>query len=148
MEYLNLQEVQKIELKLLCAFRQICEQEGLRYSLGGGTLLGAVRHKGFIPWDDDIDVSMPRKDYDRFLSYCMSHETPFDLYSYLNVPDYFNPFSTIADRDTVIEDENILGGRQMGISIDVFPVDGLGNSEEEANKQYNKSLFLRESVRR
>ena len=62
--YLTPNEVKAEELAMLVEFGDLCKREGLRYSLAGGTLLGAVRHKGFIPWDDDIDVSMPRPDFD------------------------------------------------------------------------------------
>ena len=63
---LNLEEIQKHSVKILYALDEICRQEGIKYFLAYGTLLGAVRHNGFIPWDDDIDVQMPREDYDRF----------------------------------------------------------------------------------
>ena len=77
MQELSLQEVQKIELNLLTQFDQICRGQGFRYSLAGGSLIGAVRHQGFIPWDDDIDVIMPRPDYDRFIKYCQTEIIPF-----------------------------------------------------------------------
>ena len=65
--YLTLDQIHAEELETLVDFDEFCNEHGLRYSLAGGTLLGAVRHKGFIPWDDDIDVGMPREDYERFL---------------------------------------------------------------------------------
>ena len=64
---LSLEEVHERELKMLKLFIKLCERYNLRYYMAGGTLLGAVRHKGFIPWDDDIDVGLPRKDYEKFL---------------------------------------------------------------------------------
>lgn len=64
-----LRKLQMVEYDLLCRFADICEAQGYRYYILGGTLLGAVRHKGFIPWDDDIDVGMPRPDYEKFLAY-------------------------------------------------------------------------------
>lgn len=66
--YLTPNEVKAEELAMLVEFGDLCKREGLRYSLAGGTLLGAVRHKGFIPWDDDIDVSMPRPDFDSLVA--------------------------------------------------------------------------------
>ena len=67
MNRLSLEEIKKIELNILLSFKQFCEEHDLRYYLAGGTLLGAIRHRGFIPWDDDIDVCMPRKDYEIFI---------------------------------------------------------------------------------
>ena len=64
---LNSDEVKKIELQLLLKFDELCKKHDLQYSLCGGTLLGAIRHKGFIPWDDDIDVMMPRDDFEKLL---------------------------------------------------------------------------------
>ena len=67
MKYLTLDEVKQTELDILIHFDSFCKNEELYYTLAGGTLLGAIRHKGFIPWDDDIDVMMPREDYNRML---------------------------------------------------------------------------------
>ena len=71
-KYLTPNEVKAEELAMLVEFGDLCKREGLRYSLAGGTLLGAVRHKGFIPWDDDIDVSMPRPDFDSLVAFVRS----------------------------------------------------------------------------
>ena len=67
MREIGLDELKAIELSVMKDIHSICEEQGIRYSLCGGTLLGAVRHGGFIPWDDDIDIFMPRPDYDRFI---------------------------------------------------------------------------------
>ena len=68
MRILNNKEIKKIELNILLHFDSFCKEHNLRYYLSGGTLLGAVRHKGFIPWDDDIDVCMPRPDYEKMIN--------------------------------------------------------------------------------
>ena len=78
MNYLTLEQIQHEELNLLIALTTFLEENGLKYSLHSGTLLGAVRHGGFIPWDDDVDISMPRPDYERFLSRCA--ELPNNLF--------------------------------------------------------------------
>ena len=75
MNYLPLDEVKKTELNILIQFDSFCKNEGLYYTLAGGTLLGAIRHKGFIPWDEDIDVMMPREDYNRMLQIVRDKKT-------------------------------------------------------------------------
>lgn len=74
--FLTLDEIHAVELSLLLKFDAFCKDHGLRYSLAGGTLLGAVRHKGFIPWDDDIDLCMPRPDWDRLVQIAQEDAIP------------------------------------------------------------------------
>lgn len=130
-EEIHIQELREIQLDILDKVHTFCVERNIRYSLGGGTLLGAVRHKGYIPWDDDVDIMLPRPDYDRFLR-------EFDsIYSHLNIqnaftdPEYVLPFSKIIDNRTVLiertSDNNTL---KSGVYIDVFPVDGLPSEKE------------------
>ena len=130
MQQLSLKEIQMIELKLLLEFDSICSQNSMRYSLGGGSLLGAIRHKGFIPWDDDIDVMMPRPDYERFLDYCRREDTSFRLITYESVSGYNGLSAKIWDPSTRIVDHVLDLSFDTGVNIDVFPIDGLANSEQ------------------
>lgn len=144
MKELSLSEVQQIELDLLLAYHSICQANNLRYSLGGGSLLGAIRHKGFIPWDDDIDVMMPRPDYERFIGICKTRDTGFNLITYDTVREYNGLFAKIWDPATLIQDERMGVTYKMGVNIDVFPLDGLGDSEEEALRIFKKTAWNRE----
>ena len=132
-------ELQEKLLDMLKWFHEFCEKEGLTYFAVGGTALGAVRHKGFIPWDDDIDLGMPRPDYEKFLKLAEKINGQCDYF--VEFPqgqkEYVYSFAKIYDtRTTLIEDIRYKAKR--GIYIDVFPIDGVGNSEEECNKNFKR----------
>ena len=146
MRELSLKEIQGIELNLLLQLDSICRENNLRYSLGGGSLLGAIRHKGFIPWDDDIDVMMPRPDYEAFLKLCRTQDVAFNLITYDTVEGYNGLFSKIWDPATMIRDDLMGVSYELGVSIDVFPLEGLGNSEAEAYRIFKKTAWNREML--
>ena len=120
----NIRPLQLRILSILQAVDQTCRKHGLQYYLWAGTMIGAVRHKGFIPWDDDLDIAMPRPDYDRLIAHC--HEwlpQPFEMVCAENDPVYPLPFAKIQDGSTTLIERmhlKYLGG----IYIDVFPIDG------------------------
>ena len=119
------QYLQEEGLKILSEFHRICEAHNLLYILDYGTLLGAVRHKGFIPWDDDIDVSMPRKDYEKFLEVCeYSLKESFLLQTNKTDPNYFYPYAKLRISDDRLK-ENLVSHFDMihGPWIDIFPFD-------------------------
>ncbi len=145
MEKLTLKEIQALELGVLRQVDELCRREKLRYCLCGGTLLGALRHGGFIPWDDDIDIAMPRPDYERFVALCQREGLPFRLCCHETEPDYGYLFAKVWDPATRVVD--VVGSRtavDIGVGIDIFPMDGLGNSRAEALKNFRKTSFLRE----
>ena len=118
-------ELQLSELDILIEFRRICEENGLRYYLQAGTLLGAVRHGGFIPWDDDIDVSMPRKDYDIFSSLCPGKlGKDYFFQNSCTDPNFPYYFSKIRKNGTEVYEEHLKNVRiHKGQYIDIFPLD-------------------------
>lgn len=115
---------------MLVEFAAYCDEHNLRYHLTGGTLLGAARHQGFIPWDDDIDVSMPRPDYDRFIQLKNSEKATNILCIENGNADY--PFLKIVDQKTVVKQDNLTLNDSLGIWIDVFPHDGWAENEQSA----------------
>jgi lipopolysaccharide cholinephosphotransferase len=123
----NIRTLQLVELEILDELVGICTRHNLQYFFVGGTLLGAVRHKGFIPWDDDIDIGMPRKDYDKFINICKTELKP-DYYCQSSAIDqsFWLLFSKIRKNNTrYIELNNLLYGPKdhCGIYIDIFPFD-------------------------
>lgn len=139
-------EIQDKLLEMLAWYDDFCAQHGLTYYAIGGTLLGAVRHGGFIPWDDDIDVGMPRTDYERFKALMKGAsgryraETAEDgnrdfTYSFCKLYDT----TTTAVCDTRYK-------IKRGLFIDVFPFDGLGDTKEDALKRFNKIQSKRKMI--
>ena len=118
---LNMDEIKTIEFQILTEIDSFCKKNNIRYFLTFGTLLGAIRHKGFIPWDDDIDIFIPREDYNRFINTFKSER--YICYSYETHPNYPFDFAKVIDSSTIKEEpirtaKNI----QLGIDVDVFPL--------------------------
>lgn len=122
---LTLDEYRKILLIVLEDINHFCQENSIKYYLDSGTLLGAVRHKGFIPWDDDIDLIMPREDYERFIKEYKSDKCT--LLSYHNCKDYFYPFAKVNYNHTVVIELIVPHIEGLGVNIDIFPLDGMPN---------------------
>ena len=121
----KLRQLQLIELDILKEFVRICEKHSLQYYLIGGTLLGAVRHKGFIPWDDDIDVAMPRKDYEKFAVISKSELQPEYFYQNSTTDSgYFLTYAKLRRNNSFFYEERFINSHfHKGIFIDIFPLD-------------------------
>lgn len=121
----TLVELQGIELEILREVKRICNKYKLEYYLIGGTLLGAIRHKGFIPWDDDIDIAMPRKDYEKFIRLCDEELDGKYYLDYITTQDiYVNSFVKIRKANTFVNEKHISEIKcKKGIFIDIFPLD-------------------------
>ena len=139
MSNLTTREIQLSCLEVLKEFDALCRAEGLSYFLSGGTLLGAIRHKGFIPWDDDIDVMMPRADYMRLLAL----KNP-RIYS-VEGGDYGRPWARMADENTKRSNEALFTNDTSGTYIDIFPIDGVPEGKL-ATKIFYKRIRLNDML--
>ena len=134
MEELTLRQMQEGALNILKKLDGICREQGLRYFLFYGTLIGAIRHKGFIPWDDDLDVAMPRPDFDKLVAYCRRHRQelqPMQLMTVDDNPQYVYPIARFSDTRYRVKYQGIRD-YGLGLFVDIYPLDGCGNTEEEA----------------
>ena len=121
----QLNELKKSELEIFKSFLTVCEKLNVKYYLVEGTLLGAVRHKGFIPWDDDIDVGMLREDYELFIEKATEF-LPENLFlqTYITDTEYSHGFAKIRNSQTTFIESNVRDCKiNHGIYIDIFPLD-------------------------
>ena len=143
-ESLSLPEIQQASFEVLKKFAKFCDAHGFTYYLAYGTLIGAIRHKGFIPWDDDVDVWMPRADYDRFLEVFESHKEEFGNYKLctrINTKNYEYYIPRLSDMSyryiTTVKGELDF---DIGAFIDIYPLDNLCSTEEEGKALLNTLL--------
>ena len=145
MEYTNkltIEQIKECEEKLLSTFADFCNQNKLRYYLSYGTLIGAVRHKGFIPWDDDIDVEMPRADYNKMLELLAQKNNFITPTVELKTPyskNYQYPFAKVIDNTTFVQEITMKKKYKTSVWIDIFPLDNIPDSETEAEAFINKA---------
>lgn len=144
MKKMTLQELQKFSLDILKDVHSFCMQNGIKYSLAYGTLIGAIRHKGFIPWDDDIDIIMPRDDFERF---CETYNSArFHIISPKD-NECWIAFARVCDLDKTYA-ESICNWckRDTGVWIDIFPADGVSDNSDKFKESilFGRKLWIKQ----
>lgn len=139
MRKIGSKELKEMQLDILKDVHRFCIENSINYSLAYGTLLGAVRHSGYIPWDDDIDIMIPRKDYERFI---FTYSNP--IYKVIAVQtdkNYCLPFAKVHNINTIlIEDVSIKN--RYGVNIDVFPIEEMPENEDDIERIFKKKNIL------
>lgn len=141
---LDIDEIKEVELGVMDYIHNICREKGINYSLAYGSLLGAVRHRGFIPWDDDLDIALKRNQYDQLYQAILEdNNSIYKVVSWENDSRYPYPFYRVYDSRTVYENNYIQNDIELGICVDVFPFDDY----KDVNKEITKlDMYRRLSV--
>ncbi len=132
-------ELREIQVNILQDVLSFCERHSIRCWVVGGTAIGAVRHKGFIPWDDDIDIGMPREDYERFAKLYSRSNERYAFYDYRIGDGWYLKFGKVFDTKTETIETKYHSLPKTGVYIDVFPLDGLSNDYKKAKKISRKA---------
>ena len=143
---LSLDEIKQVELQILIEFRRICDALGLRYYLSGGTLLGAIRHKGFIPWDDDIDLAMPRSDFNKLIEFSRSYQNDTYKFLFFSHSGTLLPYAKFMNVKTHIDAIYAEGDMQQHLWLDIMPMDGLPEDLNEVARIYKKAEYYRKII--
>ncbi|MEG2053193.1 MAG: LicD family protein [Bacilli bacterium] len=139
----TLKKLHSVELEILEVIANICDKNNIRYSTAFGTVLGAIRHQGFIPWDDDVDLIMPREDYDRFIEIVKKENNtkyklliPDENHDYISVVTKFEKVGT----SFIPEIEKQMKCNR-GIAVDIFPLENVANNLDERERQFKNAWF-------
>ena len=139
----NSEDLKTIQMDILSYIDVVCKKYNIKYSISGGTLIGAIRHKGFIPWDDDIDIMLTRSDYDHLVNAMINEYDKGNIKYRLVTHDidreFLYPYAKVFDEDTLLI-EDIKEIKNFGVYVDVFPIDYISQSSK--NKIISRMRFL------
>ena len=144
MECTEFNKIQAIELDILKRVDELCTKHGITYFVIGGSMLGAIRHKGFIPWDDDIDIGMLRADYDKFATIAEKElEHPFRLNTFRNNKSHHYYFMHVVNEEYSVRRLGSIDKRVENVWIDIYPIDGFPKGKIRQKTEYCKLQFYR-----
>ena len=139
------EELKKIQIQILDVVDDFCNKNKIKYWINAGTLLGAIRHGGYIPWDDDIDLGMLREDFDKFIYSFNDENDKYKVYCFENNDDFYYPFAKVLDTDTVLYEPDEKGSK-LSVNIDIFVYDNAPDDIRKLKKQFIKRDLLRRCV--
>lgn len=146
----DMKKLWAVQMDLLQYLLDVCNKHGLRIYADGGTLLGAIRHKGYIPWDDDIDMVMLREDYDRLMTLADEFEHPYFLQNVYTDPHYTHRHAQVRNSETACWSQKEKGCPKrfnQGIFVDIFPADNIPQSPRHFARYYKKEGMARQKYR-
>ncbi len=138
-------QLKKYQIDILKTVHRFCIDNKISYWLDSGTLLGAIRHKGYIPWDDDIDIAMLRPDYDKFMRLFNEKNERYKFYTIENNSQFLYPIGKVLDTSTVLYEPNKQGNK-LSINIDIFVYDNAPDNDKLVEKMYKKRDLYRRFV--
>lgn len=143
MRQLSVEEVKRVQLGILDAVADFCNRNGITFYLCGGTLLGAIRHQGYIPWDDDIDIAMERSQYTRFVDQFNGTNDLYEVRTADNSKGFPYPFAKITHRHTRLVESLIAAQDPIGVSIDLFPIDCMPAGDRQCRRLMRRMRIWR-----
>ena len=139
MDSKTLRKVQLVQLEIVQEIKRVCEKNNIKFFLDSGSLLGAIRHKGFIPWDDDLDIGMLRDDYERFCNLAVFElDSRYVLQTWKTDNNYPLPFAKVRKKNTIYLERRARPLAENGIFVDVFPYDYAPNNEKDRQEMRQK----------
>lgn len=145
---MKIEELHKVELDLIQEIIEICQKNQIKYFMIGGSLLGAVRHQGFIPWDDDVDIGMVRDDYDRFLQVAPAElsQPYYFLQTDQSDQNYAFGYAKLLDESIYIEEKRNINDARKGVFVDIFPFDKIPTGDVERSIQQSRYKYLNAKI--
>ena len=140
MKEMTRDEMKALQLEILKTVDRFCRDNDIQYTVAEGTCIGAVRHMGYIPWDDDVDIAMTRPNYERFIHSFDRYHKDLAIYAPELKWDYYAPYANVFDKRTIL-DEGLNGhnGMEIGVKIDIFPIDGVATDIKKCHR--NKRIM-------
>lgn len=139
MKEISIEELKDMQIDMLEKIHMFCIKNGIHYFISYGSLIGAIRHKGYIPWDDDIDISMPRPDFEKFVHTFNGEYPELEVLAPEINWNFFEPYANVYDKRTILlEDNNPHNGVDIGVKIDIFPIDGVPSNISDYYKHRKK----------